>query len=252
MTALECLTGRPVSLTILDYGLFRVHSGPRDIGIMGALIRTDADEQVLVDTGFPPKYTEDPAVAGREDRLDAFGQLLTCTAQNRVAAQLALAGSALDKITLMVQTHTHIDHVGGMADCPQAQIVIGACERALDRPLYWGDVRPMTWPGRSYALIERDTRLGPGLEVLLTPGHSPGQLALRIDLPHTGPVLWTSDAISRPGEIDEGFAGAWDSDQARHQAQRLMTLADRSDATVIYGHCPDQWKTLRKAPHSFT
>ena len=57
------LNGRPVRLYVLDFGLFRVHSNGRKIGICGYLIQTDAGENVLIDSGFPAKYATDPAQA---------------------------------------------------------------------------------------------------------------------------------------------------------------------------------------------
>jgi N-acyl homoserine lactone hydrolase len=84
--------------------------------------------------------------------------------------------------------------------------------------------------------------------VLLTPGHAPGQLSLLVELPRTGTVILTGDAISRPAEIDEGFDTAPDPATALRSARRLMRLASERDAFVIYGHGPEQWPTLRKAP----
>ena len=63
MLAKNFLKGRPVSLHILDYGLFKVHANDRVIGICGFLIQTDAGESILVDTGLPKKYAEDKAAA---------------------------------------------------------------------------------------------------------------------------------------------------------------------------------------------
>ncbi|MEM1101300.1 MAG: N-acyl homoserine lactonase family protein, partial [Pseudomonadota bacterium] len=82
----------------------------------------------------------------------------------------------------------------------------------------------------------------------LCPGHAPGQLAFRITLPDTGRVLWLSDAISRPSELEERFAGAWDAEQALHHAERLLAL---EHDLAIYGHGPEQWSELRKAPQSY-
>ena len=106
----------------------------------------------------------------------------------------------------------------------------------------------MTWPDRKYLLVEDDCEIGPGLQVLFVPGHAPGQIAIMVDLPDTGPVLLTSDAISRPTEFDDRFAGSWDAPLALYHAKRLMRLAEERDASVIYGHCPEQWRTLAKAP----
>ncbi|MEY3684375.1 MAG: hypothetical protein RLZZ394_206, partial [Actinomycetota bacterium] len=52
------LKGRPISLSVLDFGLFQVHANGRIIGIPGALIETDAGERVLIDSGFPQKYAD--------------------------------------------------------------------------------------------------------------------------------------------------------------------------------------------------
>lgn len=251
MTPDDTLKGRPVSLHVLDYGLFRVHSGPRDIGICGYLITTDADEAVLIDTGFPSKYARDFKAAGAEDGLDSFGEVLACSPGNLPLAQLARAGCAPERVSLMVQTHTHIDHIGGLALLPHAPMLIGAGERALDRPLYWSGTQPMAWPDRRYVTIKADTRIGPGFEVLYVPGHAPGQLAMLIDLPQTGPLLLTGDAISRAAEIDEHFAGSWDVELACLHGARLMDLSIARGASVIYGHCPEQWPKLRKAPEAY-
>ncbi len=251
MQAAGYIKGRPVSLTILDYGLFRVHANGRVIGICGFLIRTDAQECILIDTGFPAKYAEDTGAATQEDRLYEFGEVLDCRPHHMPAAQLALAGVQPADITLHILTHSHIDHIGGLHDFPQAPILMAAVERALPKPLYWGGVQPLDWPERDYLLVDGDIHLGPGLDMLLVPGHAPGQLALRLDLPETGTVLLTSDAISRPDEIAEAFAGSWDEAQAVASGARLMALADRDRAFVIYGHCPQQWPGLRKAPDSY-
>ena len=252
MQAQDFLKGRPVSLHVLDYGLFKVHANGRVIGICGFMIETDAGERVLIDTGFPKKYADDTAAATQQDRLYEFGEVLMCDAANLPAAQLARAEVTPDQIDLHIVTHTHIDHIGGLADFPRAPIVIADAERRLPKPLYWGDVQPMDWPDRTYLGIDGDTDLGPGLRVLMSPGHAPGQLAISLELPQTGAVLLTSDAISRPAEIDEKFAGSWDEAQAIASAARLMALAEQTGAFVIYGHCPTQWPTLKKVPSAYT
>lgn len=242
------LKGKPRRLAVLDYGLFEVHAGPRTIGICGFAIETDAGETVLIDTGFPEKYAEDAEAATREDDLGSFGRVLSITPENMAGAQLAKLGIAKSDIDLMIQSHTHIDHVGDMAGYPQAPILISAAERALPRPLYWSGKQAMEWPDAEYALVTEDMQLGPDFEVLHCPGHAPGQLAFLLRLPQTGWVLLTSDAISRASEIDEKFAGSWDDDLAIHHGDRLMRLAAERDAMVIFGHSPEQWPDLRKAP----
>ncbi|GFE49511.1 MBL fold metallo-hydrolase [Roseobacter cerasinus] len=242
------LNGHPRRLAVLDYGLFQVHETSRIIGICGYLIQTDAGENILIDTGFPAKYASNAAAASAEDGLDPFGRVLSLSPKNLAPAQLALLGLTAADITLMIQSHTHIDHVGFLHGFPDATLLIAAAERALLRPIYWPGKEAMTWPDQDEILIEGDTELGPGFDVYLVPGHTPGQLAFCVTLPDTGAVVLTSDAISRPEEIDEGCAGAWDVEAAKASAHRLMQIAQDRQAMVIYGHCPKQWPELRKAP----
>ncbi|MDG1066779.1 MAG: N-acyl homoserine lactonase family protein [Sulfitobacter sp.] len=252
MNTKTTLKGKSIRMAVLDYGLFQVHANGRIIGICGFVVQTDADETVLIDTGFPAKYAVDSAAATAQDDLGSFGRVLSVTPENMPAAQLAKLGLTPADITLMIQSHTHIDHVGHMDGFPHAPILIAAAERALPRPLYWSGKQIMEWPEAEYQLVEEDFTLGNGFEVFLCPGHAPGQLAFMIDLPQTGAVLLTSDAISRAAEIDEGFAGSWDVAQAIHHGARLMEMAAARDALVIFGHSPEQWPDLRKAPDWFT
>lgn len=237
-------------LYILDFGLFEVHENRRQIGIPGYLIQTSRGEKILVDTGFPASYAEDAARATAEDQLGSFGRVVALTQDNLPAAQLAHIGLTHRDITHLILTHSDVDHIGGIADFPHAPLIIGAAERALERPRYF-TTQPIAWPEVEYQLIAEDTELFPGLTLLTTPGHAPGHLSLLLHLPETGAILLTGDAISRPAEFAEGFGGAWDETVARQSAERLMKIASRHNAFVIYGHDPTQWSTLRKAPEYY-
>ncbi|QPC88491.1 MBL fold metallo-hydrolase [Mesorhizobium sp. NBSH29] len=232
----------------MDYGLFTVHENGRVIGICGYLIQTQNGKNILVDTGFPKKYAYDMAKASEEDRLYEFGEVIHLDADNLPAGQLARIGLEMTDIDCLVMSHTHIDHVGGIGDFGHAPMVIGAAERALPKPLYWRGAQPFDWPDVETITVDADVDLCGGVRLLVTPGHSPGHLSLLVELPETGCVLLTADAISRPAEVDERFAGSWNEEMAIASADRILSLASARDAFVIYGHSPEQWPTLRKAP----
>ena len=234
-------------LAILDFGLFRVHAG-RVIGIPGYLLETARGRHILIDTGFPEAYLTDPKGAARRDGLDSFGEIITLTPRETPAGQLALLGLSARDVDLVILTHGDVDHVGALAQFVHAPILVGRAERAEPRPRYFGNARPMEWPEADYRLIDGDTPLCGGITLLATPGHSPGHLSLMLDLPRTGKVILTADAISRPSEPDEGMKGSWDEGLALHHARRLERLAGETGALLIYGHCPVQWPGLRKAP----
>lgn len=239
-------------LYILDFGLFQVHANGRIIGIPGYLIQTHGGENILIDTGFPAKYALDADTATNEDNLGAFGRVLSLTAENLPSAQLARCGLQPSDIDTLIMSHTHIDHVGGIGNFPGVDLVISPRERELPKPLYWNNHSPIEWPTDvQYHLIDKETILRPGLVLLPTPGHSPGHLSLFLRLPKTGPVLLTCDAISRAAEPAEGFEGSWNPVQAQLSADMLMELAAEEDAVIIYGHDPEQWPKLPKAPAFF-
>ena len=233
---------RPIELAVLDYGRFEVHEQRRLVPITGYVIRS-SERVVLVDTGFPARYVDDPVEVARAEGLDAFGSVVSLTAVNLPAAQLALGGIEPKDVTDLLITHGDIDHVGGLTDFPQATIIVGRAELELGAPRYHGAARPVRWPEESrYHIVDGDEILFPGLEILSTPGHSPGHLSLLIRLPHTGPVLLACDAISRPAELDSGVnGGASDQARARESAARLVELADREGALLVFGHDLAQW-----------
>ncbi len=243
---------RPLRLAIVDYGRFEVNEGSRVVPIPGYVI-VAGDRVVLVDTGFPARYIDDPLGIGHEEGLDAFGRIVSITRKNLPAAQLALMGIEPADVTDLVITHGDIDHVGGIADFPCATIVVGRAELELGPPRYFGSLRPVTWPAsRRYHIVDGDEELVPGVEVLSTPGHSPGHLSLLVRLPHLGPVLLAGDAISRPAELESGHnGGAWNQELARASAARLLGIAEREGALLVFGHDLEQWSDLRKAPLGF-
>ena len=239
----------PASLTLFDYGSFRVHEDGRTIPIPGYLVRSRAGRVVLVDTGFPPRYVADPGQAASEDGLDAFGALTRIGLDNTPRGQLELVGLRPVDVTDLVLTHSDVDHVGSVAEFAGVPIYVGRAERELERPRYFGEIRPVAWPDARYVIVDRETDILQGLTLISTPGHSPGHLSLLVRLDRTGPVLLAGDAISRKAELASGHnGGAWDQARARESAAHLVELARREGALLVYGHDPDQWSGLRKAP----
>ena len=235
-----------IRLYVLDFGTFDVGPGKRTIGIPGFLLESDQGARILVDTGFDPAYATDYPATDARDNLSAFGKLINFTPRQTAAGQLALLGLTPADITHLVLTHGHIDHVGSLPlfACP---IILTAAERSLPRPPYWGNIRPIAWPDAPYTLITKETDLCHGLRAIPTPGHTAGHLSLMITLP-AGAVILAADAINRQSEPAEGFAEADDPTAAALSAARLFALQSENDAALIYGHDPDQWQDLPKAP----
>jgi N-acyl homoserine lactone hydrolase len=242
---------RLARLTILDCGSFDVGPGKRLIGLPAYLLETNLGAKILVDGGFPPAYGQDAAAAARADGLASFGQLRDYASHHHLTAQLALTQTRIADLTAHILTHGHIDHVGALPliTCP---LILTATERADPRPCYFGTARPMTWPDLPTHQITETTPLCHGLTLIPTPGHTPGHLSLVLDLPETGPVILAADALNRASEPDEDYADAADRVTARQSGDHLLALQRARHALLIYGHDPNQWPHLRKAPQSYS
>lgn len=230
-------------LRVLDLGLFDVGPGKRLILCPGFLLTTDRGTRLMLDTGFPPAYAIDERAAAAEDGLDRFGRLVNFThAQTAEGALFALGLRPAD-INHVILSHSHIDHVGSLPLFPHAEIILTATERAEPAPLYFGPRRPLAWPQARYRRLKQATQICHGLRLIPTPGHTAGHLSALVTVGGHS-VLLTADAINRASEPAEGFLDADDPILAAKSAAKLLALARKTGAEVIYGHEPGQAATL--------
>src|SRR5689334_390943 len=107
-------------------------------------------------------------------------------------------------------------------------------------------------PMERIRLIDGDTELLPGLELIETTGHVPGHQSVLVRLPKTGAILLTVDAVPfRKGftHNDQVSTNNPNAEAIRTSITKLLKLAEREHiALVIFGHDKEQWATLKKAP----
>ena len=204
---------------------------------------------VLFDTGVAPDAARDPA-AVFGDAL-AYNGFTAMSEHQRVDRQIEAAGFSIDDVTHVVLSHAHFDHAGGLYLFPHAQLFAGATELPNafwpHSPIYCGHFRLGDLePTRGYAwnpLTGDHDVFGDGsVQILATPGHTPGHLSLLVRLPE-GALLLTGDAthlrIGWDTQIHMGFdySGA----QAIGSLQRLRRIADAERAAVWINHDPADW-----------
>jgi glyoxylase-like metal-dependent hydrolase (beta-lactamase superfamily II) len=198
------------------------------------LIETDG-ERILIDTGLDPAAVADPAAHyGRPDIFTVIG----LEQERSIADQVDLTS-----LTKVVVTHLHWDHVGGLRLVPASVPVViqraewaaghddAAVKRNTFMPLDYGD------QDREPILIDGDhDLLGDGrIELLFTPGHTPGHQSIRI-----GDLVLGIDVVHfRSGLDDHRFpVFADDHEEQGRSADRLRALRD-AGSTVIPGHDPE-------------
>lgn len=104
-------------------------------------------------------------------------------------------------------------------------------------------------------LVDGDTELLPGLELIETSGHVPGHQSVLVRLPKTRAILLPIDAVPfgegfTRDEQDDGSNP--DADAIRASTIKLLDLVEREHiGLVIFGHDKEQWETLKKAPEFY-
>jgi glyoxylase-like metal-dependent hydrolase (beta-lactamase superfamily II) len=199
-------------------------------------------ERILIDTGLHPGACAD--AASFYDRPQAIG-LFSFELDRPVHEQVDTA-----TITKIVLTHLHWDHAGGLSLLPSGIPLVvqrreweaGSDTAAVERNFYFP--RDYVDDEREVVLVDGDhDLLGDGsVELLLTPGHTPGHQSVRIgdDL-----ILGADVAYFASGLDDHRFpAFGDDMAEQRRSAERLRALRD-GGARVIPGHDPD---VLRPGP----
>jgi len=223
--------------------LMQVGSVPAyQIPIVCYLVQTGDGKNILIDSGLPEIIPEGESEF--ENGQD-------------VIAQLASIGVKPDEIDTVISTHYDGDHAGRHAAFTKAQYIVQRVHHvdAASNPRY-AAIRPQ-WdqPMERIRLVDGDTELLPGLELIETSGHVPGHQSVLVRLPKTGAVLLAIDAVS----FAEGFTrdkqddgSNPDAEAIRASTHKLLDLVEREKVgLVIFGHEWAQWEGLKKLPEYY-
>lgn len=149
------------------------------------LVRTGR-QNIIMDVGYGDKLSDKQRAIMRLERPG--GGLLD---------GLARLGLAPEDIDLVIDTHLHNDHCGGnttyvegkpVAVFPNAEYVAQRREYAdamqpneRTRATYiFDNYQPLVASGQM-RLLDGDTELAPGITGIVTPGHTPGHMSIRIE-----------------------------------------------------------------------
>ncbi len=231
-------------------GLFHgERSGERvQIPVTCYLVKT-TDAVILFDTGFSPR-----ALPGllRTDPLARF------TEADLLVHRLESVGLAPDSVDLVVLSHLHFDHAGGVSLFPKSELIIQQDEYAYAHypasfyaPLYYR--KNFDLPGYRWRLIEGDVELVPGVTVLRSDGHTPGHQSLLVELPESGPILLAGDCCYWQEHIDRELVPGvvWNPTHALHSIKRLKTIARLVKGRIFPSHDPVFWQTVKQAPDCY-
>ena len=175
--------------------------------------------------------------------------------EQEVGPQLSALGIARGDVKLIVLTHLHIDHDGGLAAFPQARVLVSAGERAAASGLMGrlNGYLPQRWPSHfdpqslafadgPYGPFARSRRLTAdgALIALPTPGHTPDHVSVALDDGERRIVFVGDAAYNQDNLLDGRVDGiSPNAAAARDTMARLAALAAERPTVLLPTHDPD-------------
>jgi N-acyl homoserine lactone hydrolase len=219
------------------------HALPTNNPVVCYLVQTGDGQNILIDSGLPGHLPADRVPPG-----------LTPVLGKSVIEQLGELGIKPADINLLICTHFDMDHAGHHSAFTNAEFIVQRTHygHAYNSPRF-ALTRP-EWdrPDVRFRFVDGDTQLLPGLDLIETSGHTLGHQSVLVRLPEMGPVLLAIDAVRRQSNFEpdhEKDAQDEDEHALRTSTRKLLDTVEREKVSlVVFGHDPQQWQTLRKAP----
>jgi len=235
-----------------DAGTFaRGDSGEVTVPVPCYLVR-HRGRNVLFDAGLHAGVAID--AAGRLGVMEQYFRHRLAREQG-IGAQLSAFHIEPSSIDAVILSHLHYDHVGGVAQLPNARLIVNrrewsAAHESADQGA--GAYNPKDFDcGHEVQLIEGEFDVfGDGaVTTLPTPGHTHGHQSLAIRTANGGEIILAADACYLCRTLDDERLPPFSADVSRQMAS-LHALRERraAGARIFPGHDPAFWATLPTAP----
>ena len=172
-----------------------------------------------------------------------------------------------EDISIVVASHLHLDHAGGIYLFPKAKVYVQ--QQELDRVLHDAaagtlevfcvpcDVENWEKTGVKWERVPSDVReiqLCPGVSILnFGPGHSYGMLGMYVELENERFLLASDAVYSREyyGPPEKLSGAVYDKEGYFSAIEYIREYAQRRQAEVLFGHDMEQFKGLKKSDRGF-
>jgi N-acyl homoserine lactone hydrolase len=167
-------------------------------------------------------------------------------------------------IRYVMQSHLHLDHSGAIGHFPNAEYIVQRRELAyaytpdwFAKPAY---IRKDFDKDVDWLYLDGEHDDGYDiwddgiLRTLFSPGHAPGHTSMLVDLPESGPMMLTADACYTRDHYEEtALPGLiYSAADTAESVRRIRREVERTGATVVTGHDPDDWPGWKKAPEYYS
>ncbi len=228
---------------------------------IGVYVIHHRDGIVLFDTGMDPAIAEPGYISSPIGRflLPRIFRL-HIGPDDTLGRRLEAIDVPADRVEKAIISHLHFDHVGGIADIPQAELLVSRDEwQQLSEPhpeREWVLREHIEVPGAKWRQIDFATTKDPllsdfsgchdvmgdeSLVLLPTPGHTPGSMSLLLRSASLPPILFVGDLTY---ELDlllkDQVPAIGDKEQLRASFAKVRALKQRlPDLIVLPSHDPE-------------
>jgi N-acyl homoserine lactone hydrolase len=210
---------------------------------------------ILIDTGLNPDGLSDP-----EQAWGPRAKLIKpeFTESDFITHRLKEVGLKISDIKMVILTHLHWDHTGGLRYFEHCPIVVQREEYrfAFNPDPYFAqqNMRNHIDFPLDYQSKDGDQMILPGISLLKTPGHTPGHQSVLVKTVSGNYYLFTGDAINTRENLIRKIPSTnnWSNGLSLDSMYRLEHLSQLLGAELIHSHDINQWKSMKKFPESYT
>jgi N-acyl homoserine lactone hydrolase len=221
-----------------------------------AVVVETAEGTMLWDTSCPRDWETRWVPTG----LQEFFPYDRVTEEQYLDSRLKQLGIEPGSLDFVVLSHLHFDHAGNVASFRDKgpRLVVNDKEKEWASGFegaFNGAHLKSDYEALDFETVSGDTKdFLPGVSFIEAPGHTPGTMAMQVELPETGTMIFTSDAVymgdsygppATPAAIVNDLSAFYAS------VEKIRGLAERTNATVVFGHDAEQLWSMRRAPDGF-
>ena len=251
--AVEKIFILPCGFLNIDHSIFLtgVNMGQKIKAPVYSALLIHTEGPILIDTGLNPDGLTDPEHAwGQRAKLIQPELTEADDIRNRLK-QLKLDVS---DIKMVILTHLHWDHSGGLRFFTHCPIIVQKEEHRFafnpDSFLTAQYMRNHFDFPLHYQFVEGDKIILPGISVIKTPGHTPGHQSILVKLANGNSYIFPGDTIILKENMTLKIPSSnnWNSQQTMDSIYRLEHLASLLKAEIIPSHDIARWEGLKKSP----
>lgn len=224
---------------------------PMTLPIMAYLVGLDAGQWMLIDTGMHADHGR--ATVQRPTSARVKELRVRMQPGDTMVERMYALGLAPRDISVVINTHLHFDHAGNNGLFPHARFVVQ--RRHYDHAVA-NDVFPNEYwnlPHLKYDLIDGEAEIAAGVKVIPSDGHAVGHQSVLLSLSRDPSMLICGDAIFCRDQLTHGTWGSHTAPEAaKASASRLVAIAEGCGAEMVFGHDPEQGRSLRQSAHFYS